>query len=403
MYSELDFYHASKNAIFHKPEHPFYCTPNNNYKLLYERPNLHRCNLNISAPYHTDNLSLIESLSQFPEKLALLKNMGFDCVVYSKPGNPLRGASGWGNDASQYLVLDPSIVVNWRAIPIPSKLPAQTVEEKNVLGRFHHSASSYFSEFNAQGEIGVHFGTAKAARARERALKNETDVRAEFFGPSKLDIERLNSHQKEPSSEAEMLYFLLLKKLNSPRQSLKETVFNMPVDDIRGTFAEYKDKPDSATFQDSIERAKLGEHYKVLVDGNSRFETTSKELAETYVKAYLSCFHKKADILMNNPLELADLGLWSAQDILKAINPDDETIKAYWEKPDDEKMEFVTHIIKGMGYDGITYKNKVEDEGSVSCIVFEKEQVHQYHERLPEFPSIDCDHALCENLIKLKR
>lgn len=402
MYTELNFYHASTSALFHKPEHPFYCTPNNNYKLLYERPNLHRCNLNINAPFHTDNQSLIESLGLFPEKQALLKNMGFDCVVYSQPGNPLRGTSGWGNDASQYFVLDPSIVFNWRAIPTPSKLPAQTVEEKKVLGRFHHNASSYFSEFNAQGEIGVHFGTGKAARARQKALNNEIDVRAEFFSPSHIDLARLESSKKEPSSENEMLYFLLLKKLISPQPGLKKTVFNMSPDDVKETFAEFKGKPDSLSFQESIERATLGEHYKVLVDGNSRFETTSKELADVYVQAYKSCFHKEADILMSNPLELEDLGLWSSYDILRAVNPDPETVKAYWESPDENRMTFVTHVIKEMGHDGITYKNKVEDEGSVSCIVFDKEQVHQYHERLPEFPSIDCDHALRDNSIKLK-
>ena len=388
MYNALTFYHGANEMHSRKPSSPFYCAPNTKYKLLYERNNLHSFNLNPESPYHTDNISLIESLTQFPEKMELMKNMGFDCVIYSKPGNPLLGHSGWGNDASQYLVLDPSIVTNWRPIPTPTKLPEQTVNEIPVLGRFQHSASAYFSRFSESADIGYHFGSAKAAKARMRAMNNQPDVKVDTFSPSATDLQRLATSLSPQSNERDMLIALLFRKLESPHSNLIDIVNQMPADEIMETFNEYKRRPDIPDYEARLKAAQRGIRHTVTVDGHCRHETESKEEALAYAEAYRQSYTKTADILMSNPLFIDDLGTWSHFDILKSVGADKEQISHLYNIEEHaDRSAFVISVVESKGYDGITYRNQVEDPGSLSCIAFHNHQIHYIQPRLPFLPN----------------
>jgi hypothetical protein len=84
-----------------------YFTPREDYGYIRKSDFVHSAYLSLQNPYFTENLSFIESLRSWPENVRELKEKGYDGVIYAKPGDIMRGPSGWGNDRSQITVFYP--------------------------------------------------------------------------------------------------------------------------------------------------------------------------------------------------------------------------------------------------------------------------------------------------------
>jgi hypothetical protein len=91
---------------------------------------------------------------------------------------------------------------------------------------------------------------------------------------------------------------------------------------------------------------------------------------------------------IKNPLRVRDIGttesgMWDAERLVNAI-PDKQVDWNLWSggksgliadaKMDDD-LEVISDFLKRNGYDGIVYKNAVEDIGSDSYIAFRREQI----------------------------
>lgn len=64
--------------------------------------------LNIRNPYYPATQWEIENIRSQPERLEELKAQGYDGMIWAKPGDLMRGASGWGNDAPQFVTFYPN-------------------------------------------------------------------------------------------------------------------------------------------------------------------------------------------------------------------------------------------------------------------------------------------------------
>jgi hypothetical protein len=384
MFYDLEFFHGSDEVITSKPTSPFYATTNLRYKHT-QKENLHKFKLNVKCPYFTDNISLIEAIGKTPERIKLLSTLGYDCVAYCKPGNPLAGASGWGDDAAQFLIIEPSIVEDWQLSPPLPNNYQQPFTPTTPTKKMYHSAARYFTRFQETQDIGFHFGSKSAALNRQKALNSIADVEVKTMSPSSVDLLTLTYDKAEFTSEKEALIALLLRKLDLKNaDKMLETVNKMPLPDIQETYSEYKDKPDRSNYEESLQSAIRGEHYVVLVDGNIRSEHDDKAEALAYAKAFKQGYLKSAVLLIESPLEMEDLGTWPFADILKEITDDSSTLNYFYALDETEQKDFVIEMLENAGYDGIKYNNVVE--GGVSYIAFYPEQIHTYNERLPELP-----------------
>lgn len=156
------------------------------------------------------------------------------------------------------------------------------------------------------------------------------------------------------------------------------------------TFNEYKSRPDISDYEARLKAAQRGIKHIVSVDGHCRHETDSKDEALAYAEAYRQAYTKTADILMSNPLFIDDLGTWGHLDILKSVGADKEQISHLYNFEEHaDRSSFVISVVESKGYDGITYRNQVEDPGSLSCIAFHNHQIHYVQPRLPFLPNDD--------------
>jgi hypothetical protein len=385
MFYDLDFYHGSDTVITDTPKKPFYATTNLNYKHT-KKDNLHRFKMEIKSPYYTDNISLIESIGSTPERIKLLSTLGYDCVVYCEPGNPYIGASGWGSDAAQYFILNPEIVDDWKLTLPERKSPNITRQKKIFTPRLFHSTGSHFTRFESTTDIGFHFGTKSAAQKRKKDTQSTSNVEIEKVSPSEFDRITYQYAHTEPLSEKDALIGLLLKKIKvSSPEKIVNTVSSMELDDIQKTYSEYKNKPDRPDYIESLTRVEKGEYYAVVVDGVKRSSHIDIKEARAYASAFKSSYLKEAVLIMENPLEMEDLGTWPLRDILLILTDDPVTLDYFYGIPESQQRDFVVEAIELAGYDGIKYNNNVE--GGVSYIAFHAEQIHFYNPRLPELPT----------------
>jgi len=83
---------------------------------------------------------------------------------------------------------------------------------------------------------------------------------------------------------------------------------------------------------------------------------------------------------IQNPLRLTDLGSWDFGDVVKEVanvlETDEITQLSEIGRADEAKgWDNLKELLKGKGYDGIVYRNNVEDKGKDSWIAFDSEQV----------------------------
>lgn len=103
-------FHGTDKEISALKGEAIYFSPNPGYSYAWNSPHVIEAELEMKNPYHTEIQSEAEGIGYWPEFIAELKAQGYDGLIYSKKGDILKGATGWGNDYPQYVVFSPAQV-----------------------------------------------------------------------------------------------------------------------------------------------------------------------------------------------------------------------------------------------------------------------------------------------------
>jgi hypothetical protein len=101
-------YHGTGADFTHFQGGPSYFTSRTDYSYIRNSSIVMPVYLNIQNPYRPAEQSEIESIRSNPERFEALKAQGYDGMIWAKPGDLLRGASGWGDDLPQFVTFYPS-------------------------------------------------------------------------------------------------------------------------------------------------------------------------------------------------------------------------------------------------------------------------------------------------------
>lgn len=103
-------FHGTNRQLSELKGEAIYFSPSPGYSYIWNSPYVIEAELKMKNPYYTETLSDAEGIGYWPEFIAELKAKGHDGLIYSKKGDLLKGASGWGNDHPQYVVFSPDQV-----------------------------------------------------------------------------------------------------------------------------------------------------------------------------------------------------------------------------------------------------------------------------------------------------
>jgi hypothetical protein len=381
-------YHGSEQTISKPtPQQPLYLTNNVEYGHIKKSSYIHQVNFQPTTPYWTDNISFVEGLRHRPEHLLTLQGLGYDAVVYADRHNLSKGASGWGNDTAQYVVLDHACLQHWKPLqerPLHTQYFDSTPSEYLIKGVFH-ATNSYFLNFNDTGDIGYHFGTQSAAQDRFNSLRDDTSAEIVERGPSHIDHQRSNHHHHPyHGGPAGMAYSLLLRKIQHPKPELQQTLTQMSEAELADVIEEFAQQPDHPSYLASIQRAEQGRMYDVNIGGQLIFSSPQRNVAEYVAKAGEAHLFKKVDLIIRNPFEIDDLGTWGAESILRSL-PNNAAFSDEFHRQHNREAQFniVKLALGALGHDALIYENKVEDPGSMSYIALGNEQIIPYAPALP--------------------
>ena len=89
---------------------PSYFSPRLDYSFVRNSDVVMPVYLNIQNPYRPASQQEIETIRSNPERYEELKVQGYDGMIWSKPDDIMKGASGWGNDLPQIVAFYPNQV-----------------------------------------------------------------------------------------------------------------------------------------------------------------------------------------------------------------------------------------------------------------------------------------------------
>jgi hypothetical protein len=153
-----------------------YFTPNPDYGYIRKSTSVYPVYLKMKAPYYADSVSEVEQARNNPERVQELKEQGFDAIVWQHPNNPMRGATGWGDDRAQVAVFDASQIRSVHAEFDPEFAASsnimmrkesydafrqwfgdsKTVNRDGTVQVFYHGTYDHFETFtpSASGNLG---------------------------------------------------------------------------------------------------------------------------------------------------------------------------------------------------------------------------------------------------------
>lgn len=104
----LVVYHGTDADFTSFKAGPNYFTTRTDYSFIRNCDVVMPVYLNIKNPYRPESQHEIESIRSNPERYEELKGLGYDGMLWSAPGNMMKGASGWGNDLPQIVTFYPN-------------------------------------------------------------------------------------------------------------------------------------------------------------------------------------------------------------------------------------------------------------------------------------------------------
>jgi hypothetical protein len=388
----INVYHGTDVGLVLNPDKPLYVTPDPGYNYIREKDVIYCGTFMPSNPFFTDNVQNIERLRSSPEDTALIKALGYDSVMYVSPSNLSRGASGWGGDSAQVVVLDHRCISGFQKIKKSDITPPGKEVLREHTPIVYNASPNAFSQFKHSNDIGFHFGTLKAAQDRLRALSGKGTLHLDSLSLSDTEKWRLDHlHNQKPGPQGVLLQ-LFAKKLSHPKSNLDSVVASLPEQEVHELIVEYNKKNDWAGLTDLLNKSKA-ECLHTVYDGNTPIaQTTNLQQAKRIMQYHGTHYLKKAHLWMSTPLELPDLGLWSPLDILKHIPGHKSELRHFHPISDEfKKYDFVKNVLLSSGYDGITYINEVENQGKRSFIALDSSQIMTFGSPLPktkETPSL---------------
>jgi hypothetical protein len=240
------------------------------------------------------------------------------------------------------------------------------------IGPVFHGSPYLFNVFSHTSDIGYHFGTAAAAKARSVKM----DVSIEPVEPSPVDLFAMQVEDGTAPSATpkDKLTSLLFRKLDYPSvDKIRAELASMDEAEVEALTAEYTAKPDSARFPERVERARRGIFYRLEAGGETKDFDTEEE-AEMYLAQIPKAKNPGAYFLsLSNPVEIPDLGVWPAGEIAEECGFDEAEKRRVYNS--DDPYSEVVSILESKGHYGIKYENVVEDPGSISYIVFHPWQI----------------------------
>ena len=89
----ITVYHGSSRPdVVPNHEKILYVTPDTRYNYIQHSEYTYRASFKSQTPYLTDNQSFVEALRSNPERIQVLRDMGYDAVLYSSPNDLSSGA-----------------------------------------------------------------------------------------------------------------------------------------------------------------------------------------------------------------------------------------------------------------------------------------------------------------------
>lgn len=241
----------------------------------------------------------------------------------------------------------------------------------------YHGTTSFFTIFENTSDIGFHFGTREAAK--DRLSKIHTfDVEIKHIQPSRVEEDSLRALKGEIGwSLPEYVYCILLHKLDHPVSNLLQKIEAESEKEQIRLKEEYLEKPDSPFFQTRIETAQR-KGFAVFVQGEEVSLHKTKREAEARANRIRQTLAKPQGffLCLQNPLRLSDLGVWPPFGIAQEAKFSPVEINKVMEKENNfERYRAIREILTQKGYDGIVYRNEVENVGTDSYIAFESTQI----------------------------
>ncbi|MFS1430219.1 hypothetical protein LMH73_024675 [Vibrio splendidus] len=243
------------------------------------------------------------------------------------------------------------------------------------LKRVYHGTNRFFNEFNESTDIGFHFGNKSSALSRLKVV-SRCAVTIE-----KIEYGKTNSFQDhldniDHPNALDRAFAVLMTRLSSPRPNLMETLKSMAEEELVEIIDEYMPQPLSSECEKQARNAGRATEYSVCLDDVSLASFTCPKQAKSASEIIKKSMLKEVDLSLINPIRLPDLGLWSAYDI--AILSGFDANEVHQVMSCNDPQEQYSEVIKRLemrGYDGIIYRNEVENAGSDSFIVFHSEQI----------------------------
>lgn len=163
----LRVYHGTSEDFEVFREGPSYFTPRTDYSYIRSSEIVKPVYLNIQNPYRPSNKQEIEQIRSNPDRYEELKAQGFDGMIWSKLGDLMKGASGWGNDLPQIVTFYPaqvkSAITNPGAVANAGTVAAQQLKGSILADDYAQLRQDYVSP--GQGDRALIMPVYLSARA----------------------------------------------------------------------------------------------------------------------------------------------------------------------------------------------------------------------------------------------
>lgn len=163
----LRVYHGTSEDFDEFREGPSYFTPRTDYSYIRNSDIVKPVYLSIQNPYRPSNQQEIEQIRSNPDRYEELKAQGFDGMLWSRPGDLMKGASGWGNDLPQIVTFYPgqvkSAITNPGAVASAGPVVAQQLKGSILADDYAQLRQDYVSP--GQGDRALIMPVYLSARA----------------------------------------------------------------------------------------------------------------------------------------------------------------------------------------------------------------------------------------------
>lgn len=246
----------------------------------------------------------------------------------------------------------------------------KTESAPNIV--WYHASSEHFDTFSITTDIGFHFGTEAAAKARYSAgIDTQVSLHESEINPIHKECLKLLESSKPTPTES--LFITVASRSDSPKPHLMSIINTLTKDEIESTYQQFSKKTASLSFVRALVESDTNKPpiYKIL--RNDKWISSSNSLDEAKKMAEALRINQtiKVNVSNINVIRLPDLGVWPPNDIVKHLYYTEREKSEYNAlSSNDERYDHIRKHLIANDIRGIIYENKVENKGKDSIIVF---------------------------------